>query len=110
CVQRITVRDTTPPSILCQPDRTVAAPDSWSFDQPTATDNCGPATIREVSTISNLVTQTTLVITRTWEAVDASGNTARCQQTITYYLVPLPVIQPLSQTVEAGGTATFNVA
>jgi hypothetical protein len=109
CVQRITVRDTTPPVIVCQPDRTVIAPDPVSFVTPTATDTCGSATVREISTVTNALTQSTLAITRTWEAVDASGNTARCQQTITYYLLPPPVIQPGSQTIQEGGDATFNV-
>src|SRR5438093_1575930 len=44
-LQTITVRDTTPPTIACVPNKTVECTSAWTFDAPTATDTCGNVTI-----------------------------------------------------------------
>src|SRR5439155_576051 len=39
--QTITVVDTTKPTITCLPNKTVECGSAWSFNAPTASDNCG---------------------------------------------------------------------
>jgi hypothetical protein len=113
CSYKILVNDTTPPTLTGQPDRTVTFGQAWSFDQPVATDNCGPATVQVLGTVTNVLSQTFVAITRTWQATDACGNTATTQQTITLdsssLTAPAITTQPQSQTVQAGDNATFNV-
>src|SRR5207247_164900 len=53
CVQTITVRDTTPPTIVCQPDRFVMAGDTWNFDAPSASDTCSPVSVLVLNTVTN---------------------------------------------------------
>ena len=55
----------------------------WSFDAPTAVDNCSGTNvaITIVSTITNGPCQQ--FITRTWLATDLCGNTSTCSQTVT---------------------------
>src|SRR5207247_2894879 len=54
CVQSIAVNDTTAPSITCLGNKIVECAAAWSFDTPTATDNCGGSpTITVVDTVTN---------------------------------------------------------
>jgi VCBS repeat-containing protein len=83
CSFTVTQIDQTAPVLTCQPDKTVGCNVTVTFDQPTATDNCGQATI---SIVSNTSTDngTAIVYTRTWQAVDGSGNSsAACSQSVT---------------------------
>ena len=94
CEQTITVQDTTAPVITCPADVTLDCPADTSVTNTglaTATDNCSSIAI----TYSNAVTPdcgNTYTITRTWLAVDACGNSARCAQTITVQDTTAPVI------------------
>ncbi|HXJ57185.1 MAG TPA: HYR domain-containing protein, partial [Verrucomicrobiae bacterium] len=93
CVQAITVRDTTPPTILCPPDRSVLEGDAWTFEQPVATDLCGTVTVRLLDTTTNLTSQTSYLVTRLWGAYDQSGNSATCQQNVTIQKAAVPALQ-----------------
>src|SRR5207244_3573828 len=110
CAQTITVRDTTPPTLACQPDRTVAAGDIWTFDEPTASDRCSAATVAILNTVTNRSATNTLIATRTWLASDACANTNTCQQTITVQLGPLATItsSPNSGIVGYGSDLTLR--
>ncbi len=88
CVQTVTLRDTTPPSIVCPPSRTVVAGDTWNFDAPLASDTCSSVSVLTLSTVTNAS-----VATRTWAAVDACGNSNTCQQSITISSAPAPLLQ-----------------
>jgi hypothetical protein len=91
CVQIITVRDTTPPVITCATNKTVECAQEWTFDNPTATDNChGSVDISIVSTVTNTGPDNTLIATRTWKATDACTNMAFCSQDVT--ILPCPFI------------------
>src|SRR5207249_2252242 len=79
CVQTISVRDTTPPTFICKPDRTVQPGVAWSFDDPVATDTCSAVAVQVINTVTNTTATNTLVATRTWQATDACGNTSTCQ-------------------------------
>ncbi len=111
CVQKITIRDTTPPTLSCQPGKTVSATNQWTFDEPTASDTCGVATVQVLSTMTNRPDTSTLTATRTWVASDACENTNTCQQTVTVLLGQLPLITsfPRSQIVAEGSDLTLTV-
>jgi hypothetical protein len=87
------VQDTTPPTITCQPDRSVLAGDVWNFDVPVASDACSSVVVQVLTTVTNIAGQSSLAI-RTWAAVDACGNSNTCQQTIT---ITNPLPPPLLQ-------------
>jgi len=82
CSFTVTRVDQTPPTLTCQQDKSIGCNASLTFDAPTATDNCGQATVTVVST-TNTNTGTATVYTRTWQAVDGSGNTSTCSQNVT---------------------------
>ena len=84
CTQTITVNDTTPPIITCPADVDVQCADDIPAPDPatvTATDNCGALAVIHVGDVRSGSCPT--VITRTYRATDACGNTSECTQTIT---------------------------
>ncbi|MEM1000766.1 MAG: HYR domain-containing protein, partial [Bacteroidota bacterium] len=121
CTFDVTVNDTEDPTIMCPADVTVScitdlpAPDPSSA---TANDNCPGVTVAFLSDSQSNGTgcgSSPLVVTRTYQATDGSGNTATCTQTITVVDSVPPVITcPADVTVECGmstdpsatGTAT----
>lgn len=83
CSQAVTVRDISPPSLVCAPDKTVKTNEAWGFDMPIATDACGPVSLSVVTTLTNAEPPQTLQITRVWQAIDQAGNRTQCSQTVT---------------------------
>ena len=77
--------DSQGPSLTCPPARSVECGLPWTFDTPTATDNCDSSTvtIQVVNTVTNALCGWTFSATRTWKALDSCGNSATCSQTIT---------------------------
>ncbi|MEY2410168.1 MAG: large repetitive protein, partial [Verrucomicrobiota bacterium] len=111
CTQTITVMDTQPPDITCAFDKIVQCGVSWTFDAPTASDPCSGTnvTIRIVGTITNTaVCPAKLIAVRTWEAMDACSNVARCSQTVTIVDTTAPELtcEP-GFAVECGATWAF---
>jgi PA14 domain len=104
CVQTITVKDTTKPTINCPAATTVscangvpaAATDYASFVHQggSASDTCsGTPTVTCLGdAISNQTCANRYTITRTYQATDACGNTQTCTQTITVDDETAPVI------------------
>jgi hypothetical protein len=108
-VQTITVQDTTPPTLTVGANRSVVDGQSWSFDQPTAVDNCSTATITVLSTVTNFMASN-MFVTRTWVATDACGNSSTAAQTIIVHLTaPSILFAPRSQTVAIGGSTMLGV-
>ncbi len=106
CSQSFTVRDVTPPSILCpaavtvQCASSVPAPNVASV---TAADSCSTVTVTHVGDVlsaSNCVNQFSLI--RTYRATDACGNTNDCAQSITVNDSTPPTISA------AGGNTTIQ--
>jgi len=112
CSQTVYVTDTTPPVITCASNKAVESGQAWTFDDPLTTDTCGTNSITVVSTITNSPSATTNLITRTWQATDACGNSAQCSQTVAIYgLPPSITTHPQSQSVTVGSNVTlFTVA
>jgi hypothetical protein len=98
CSQIVTVVDTTPPVLSCAINKKIICGTAWSFDTPTATDNCSPGIVGApglipvtiLSTVTNGICP--MVITRTWLATDACGNTNICSQMVTFVNSNLPVM------------------
>ena len=60
----------------------------WSFEDPTATDACGPATLTLLDTLTNSVTACSYLAQRIWQASDTCGNSTTCTVTLTGKDVP----------------------
>src|ERR1044071_4347185 len=111
CSQTIALLDTTKPTISCVGNKTnECGVGSLSFDEPTASDTCGPVTVSVLSTSTNLGCGNTFVATRTWVATDRSGNTNTCSQTIAIVDTTAPTIScAANKTNECGvGSLTFD--
>jgi hypothetical protein len=75
CVQRITVRDTTPPQFVEAQALQVIEPGAlWTPEPPEAVDGCGEVTVRIYTMETNLTASGSHVVNTTWEAIDESGN------------------------------------
>jgi uncharacterized repeat protein (TIGR01451 family) len=86
CNQVINVFDQTPPSITCPGNVTINVQDSTlpaNTGNPTSTDNCGGTptiTFADVTTAGECSNE--FIISRTFTATDACGNTATCIQVV----------------------------
>ncbi|MBI1853345.1 MAG: HYR domain-containing protein [Planctomycetes bacterium] len=88
CCFRVTVVDTTPPTLTCPAEVTVGCgqlKDPPATGTATATDLCGPPVVISFTDDRSGLTgcNATGVILRTWSARDATGNTSTCVQRIT---------------------------
>jgi len=96
CTQMINVIDDIAPEIDCPRDITVNCEASIALDslvdQPIAIDNCAAVTMSFVDDepMPSECNFDTKIITRTWTAADACGNTASCTQSITVTGNPCP--------------------
>src|SRR5438093_5139879 len=111
CSQKVTVVDTTAPSITCVADKTVECTAAWTFDAPSFSDTCGLVTNAIVSTVTNSVGHcgNTFDATRTWEATDACGNKARCSQKVTIVDTTAPIMScAADKTVQCGADWKFD--
>jgi hypothetical protein len=114
CSALVVVQDRTPPVIICMPNKQVEAGAAWDFEAPLATDNCGPATVAVLSTVTNALCGCTFAATRTWQAVDGSANRATCNQTVTVVdTTPPRLACPDSEVLEfqdeKGAVARFGI-
>src|SRR5207248_3170169 len=85
CTFVVTVVDTTAPSITCVANKTAECGSAWTFDRPTALDNCDGTNVTISATPStNALCGSTFSATRTWTATDTHGNISTpCSQTVT---------------------------
>jgi ribosomal protein S26 len=97
--QVITVRDTTPPTLICPENIMVNADEGEDFATilipvPIASDNCGTFTlVNDFTETENASGQYPLgVTTVTYTATDECGNVATCQFTVTVQDEEAPVI------------------
>ncbi len=111
CSQIVTVIDTTPPSIMCVPNKTVQCTNAWTFDQPMATDLCcgTNVTVSVASTVTNGQPCTGMTFTRIWQAMDCCNNPATCTQIVTLPPVTAPaVVCSTNKYVVCGSGWTFD--
>ena len=94
-------------ALACAADKTVECGTPWSFDPPAITTACSGTNITILSTMTNGTCPQ--VITRTWMASDACGNTNTCSQTVTVIDSTPPVLRCANdKTVKCGDTWTFD--
>src|SRR5262249_4044922 len=113
CSQKVTLVDTTRPTITCANNKIVECTSPWTFDPPAATDTCGDVTITILATVTNTTGHcgNTSDPTRTWRATEECGNFAECRQQVTVQDTTKPVITcPGDKTVECASSWTFDPA
>jgi hypothetical protein len=92
--QKVTVNDTENPSITCPPDVTVSTdPGQFTASKvtlgtPTASDNCGVASVTNDAPTTFPKGMTSV----TWTVMDTSGNKATCTQKVTVNDLEAPSI------------------
>jgi hypothetical protein len=74
CSQTVTVIDITPPTLTCVPDKTVQCGTPWTFDLPTATDNCCTNPFVSVVTTFTNGPPCDYVVSRVYVAYDCCQN------------------------------------
>src|SRR5207253_5639194 len=111
CVQTITVRDTTKPSLTCPPDLVLECPADTSTSATgvaTAQDTCSQVTVRYSDSVSNGCSGTSVIL-RTWTASDQCSNSISCVQKITVRDITKPTITcPPDLVLECPADTTTN--
>jgi hypothetical protein len=110
--QSIVVRDITAPTIgAAGANATIECTATPSFTAPTASDVCNTATVQQVGADVTGGTACIRTITRTWNAIDACGNTSATRsQTITVVDTQAPTIGAAgaNATIECTATPSFT--
>jgi len=110
CSQTVTVIDTTPPAVVCSPNKTVEFGTAWTFDPPIILEPNVTVTI--VSTVTNTSEATcgnTFSATRVWQATDLCTNSSYCTQVVTVVDTTMPVVTCApDKTVEIGTPWSFD--
>jgi hypothetical protein len=108
-VQTVTVQDTQAPVLSAAPaDVTVECDAVPAAATLTATDNCDAPTVTYAEVRTNGNCPSNYILTRTWTATDACGNTSSKVQTITVQDTQAPVLSaaPVDVTVECDAVPT----
>ena len=103
CEQWIVLEDKVAPVISNIPDDLTLCPDvPLAFGNPAFADNCGAMTLTFIDQSSGKACENGHIVTRTWIAQDACGNTSTASQSITRIDQEPPVVQdcPPNITVE----------
>ena len=109
--QKVTIKDTTPPSITAPANVTATATGNKtqvSLGTPTVTDNADPSpTVTNDAPSAGFPVGTTIV---TWKATDHSGNSATATQKVTIHsdpdTTPPSITAPANVTAAATGNKT----
>ncbi len=107
CVQQITVRDATPPTLIAPESLVLECPSDTRTNATgvaLAQDSCGSASITYSDTISNGCGGTQ-IISRLWSAIDEWGNTTNVMQTITVRDTTPPTISSVTNKTISSDTA-----
>src|SRR5262249_8440212 len=111
CVQRITVRDTTPPALSVPADVVLECPADTRVEatgMAVAPDICGTVKVSYSDVVTNGCGGTK-VISRTWTATDNSGNSTNAVQTISVIDTTPPTITGVpNKTVECTAAWDFD--
>src|SRR5204863_2047187 len=108
----VRVIDMQPPNFFCTSNKTVECGTSWTFNQPTAFDNCNATgvTVVVTGTITNPICGGSYTATRSWRATDSFSNSAFCSQTVTVIDTTPPVVNcPTNFAVQCGTAWNFGI-
>ena len=111
CTFTVTVTDNIAPTISgVGANSVISCPVAPSFSSPSASDDCGSASLTISDATSNGNCPGTYSITRTWTATDASGNTSIASQTISVTDNTGPVISGVgaNQTITSPATPVWS--
>src|SRR5262249_12352715 len=111
CTKTVNIGDSQAPVIAgVGPNGTVNCPATPSFSSPTATDNCGTATLTFADTPLAAVCPAISVVKRTWTATDNCGNTSTASQTISVEDHTAPTIAGVGAdgSVECPASPSFS--
>ena len=109
-VQKITLRDTTPPTLTVPANVSVAFTSDLSPSTTglaTAQDTCSSATVA-FSDVVSILGDGSQIITRTWKATDDCGNSSSGVQTITLQ-APAALVLPVQTNVVLTDLTTLTV-
>jgi hypothetical protein len=110
CSQSVTVVDTAPPVLTCVSDKTVDCAAAWNFDSPGASDSCSGTNVAVTVLLTVTNGNCPRVITRSWLAIDACGNTNTCSQAVTVVNTSAPMLTCVSnKTVNCEINWAFDV-
>jgi hypothetical protein len=100
------VIDLTPPTLTCAPDKTVQCGTPWTFDLPTATDNCCTNPVVNVVTTYTNGTPCDYVVSRLYVAFDCCQNQSLvCTQRVTVVdTIPPTVTCPTNMVIDTCNT------
>lgn len=109
CSQVVSIVDTTPPTLACATNKTVACGNVWAFDEPAVSDDCSTNIVVSVfETTTNGICP--LIITRTWLAADACGNTNTCSQVVTVIDLTSPTVScSTNKNVDCTNSWSFDL-
>ncbi len=119
CSQSVTIVDNVPPVITCGPNQTVQCGTPWTFNFPTAVDNCctntsgagGGVTIVINAATTNNIAPCQDIITVLWKATDCCGNASFCTNSVTVVDSLPPVITcPTNYTLQCGSPLILPTA
>ena len=104
CMYNVTVKDVTPPVLVCPGNVTISCNASTlpsNTGTATAVDGCDPSPVVTYSDVTSATGGCNgYSITRTWKATDSSGNSITCMQMILFADTNPPVITcPVNLTV-----------
>jgi hypothetical protein len=107
CSQTVTLVDTIPPVLTCSSNKTVECGTPWTFDPPTATDNCCTNPIVSVVTTFTNGVPCHYIASRIWIATDCCQNqSTTCTQRVSVVdTLPPRLVCPSNMFV---GTCTTN--
>lgn len=100
CSFDITVTDTELPVLSCPTDIATCDP-VVTFSAPTATDNCGVASVSQTAGLASGSTFPVGTTTITYEAVDINGNVNTCSFDVIIH--PLPVGSTIATDISCNG-------
>ncbi len=106
--QSIIVQDTTAPTIAVAPEKSVLTDSEWAFDEPIASDASGAVIVAVQDTMTNGA-----MVTRTWTATDAAGNSSQASQQVTLETPPKPILTIVPSdglASESGDTGTIVIS
>lgn len=104
-IQKIEVRDTTPPIFAGFLDTLQTCENLFSLPDPTATGDCGQPVstpFLKTQTIAAGICPDDYVLTLTWESTDVCGNLGTFEQTVEVRDTTFPVLEGVPDDVQVG--------